>query len=114
VGERADEPPKPIKSDPKDEEIERLRREVERLRRENERLKRSWICALSGEVAGRPVFEKARRHPRGGPLDAVRVVSTLFARQSSLSGPDVNELVTFTGTGVRSRLRASIGYVIRF
>jgi hypothetical protein len=40
--------------------------------------------------------------------------STLFARPSSLSGPDVNDLETFTGTGVRTRLRASIGYVIRF
>jgi hypothetical protein len=40
--------------------------------------------------------------------------STLFARPSSLSGPNVNDLETFTGTGVRTRLRASIGYVIRF
>jgi hypothetical protein len=40
--------------------------------------------------------------------------STTTGRPSSLSGPEVDELATFTGTGVRSRLRASIGYVIRF
>jgi hypothetical protein len=40
--------------------------------------------------------------------------STLFARPSSLSGPAVDDLVTFTGSGTRTRVRISIGYVVRF
>jgi hypothetical protein len=40
--------------------------------------------------------------------------STLFNRPSSLSGPEVNDLETFKGAGTRTRLRVSVGYVVRF
>jgi hypothetical protein len=40
--------------------------------------------------------------------------SALFARPSSLSGPDVTDSTTFTGSGAETRVRASIGYVFRF
>ena len=40
--------------------------------------------------------------------------STVFGRPSSLTGPDVNDLETFNGSGTRTRLRVSIGYVVHF
>ena len=40
--------------------------------------------------------------------------STLFARPSSLSGPNVDDLAAFTGKGTRTRVRVSVGYVVRF
>lgn len=40
--------------------------------------------------------------------------STLFNRPSSLSGPEVTDLTTFTGRGTETRVRATVGYVFRF
>ena len=40
--------------------------------------------------------------------------STLFGRPSSLTGPEVKDLATFTGSGMRTRMRVSVGYVVRF
>jgi hypothetical protein len=40
--------------------------------------------------------------------------SPLFGRPSSLSGPNVDDLATFTGKGTRTRVRVSVGYVVRF
>jgi hypothetical protein len=40
--------------------------------------------------------------------------SILFARPSSLSGPEVNDLETFKGTGTATRMRVAIGYVFHF
>jgi len=67
VAERADEPPrKPSRPDPKDEEIERLRREVERLRRENERLKREL------DLARRAARRQAAPFSKGAPTPTPR------------------------------------------
>jgi transposase len=62
VADRADEPPRPpARPDPKDKEIERLRREVERLRRENERLK------VELDLARRAAKRQAAPFSKGAP-----------------------------------------------
>jgi hypothetical protein len=40
--------------------------------------------------------------------------STVFGRPSSLTGPEVEDLETFKGTGTRTRVRVAIGYVVHF
>jgi len=50
-----------------------------------------------------------------GALPAIQFSnSTIFNRASSLSGPEVTDLEAFKGTGTRTRVRVSLGYVIRF
>lgn len=63
---RKDEPP-PAPRDPKDDEIDRLRREVERLRRENERLKKELDAARRAGKRQAAPFSKGAATRRAKP-----------------------------------------------